>query len=216
MSTILVYPGQVSDPVSLQAVLREKHEAERAETEKEVALRKARGVPLDDTTTWSSVRDELARLTSAVAVGDGLKTEAAARAIVGAVDGNTMTVPDAYVDDPDIEGVVVSFTMVSDAQRRDWSARLAVQFRGLREARLTGDEGGYARALDGLEKISSEQIVAVVATIAGVEGLKGTIAESIGGIALSPLFNPLVHAVRYFLKLPAGKALRCGRLAPST
>lgn len=216
MATLLIYPGQTSEPAALNAILAEERAADIVAVEKEIAARKSAGIPIDDETKWGEVKANLEKLTAAVAAEKTDDVEAFARKIVGGVDGNMLKVPEAFVGDKELDGIKVTFTMVPDARRRDWTARLAVKYRARFTAMANMDEVGYQRALDEIDDVSAEQIVGCISAIEGVEGMKGSVAESIDGIRLSPLFGPLVRAARYFLRLPAGKALRCGHLPPST
>lgn len=54
---LLIHPGTKSEIVSLQSVLKERHENLRAFTDKEIARRTARGIPLDGLTPLDDYAD---------------------------------------------------------------------------------------------------------------------------------------------------------------
>jgi hypothetical protein len=61
-----------------------------------------------------------------------------------------------------------------------------------------------------LDAIAARVVSAIVVEVAGVEGMKATVAESMPGLTLAGLLAPLYQAARHFLELPVGKAVRCG------
>jgi hypothetical protein len=213
MAALLLYPGDVGESVSLQAILREAHDAGRAAVVAEIAARIRSNVPLDDSTDWRSVGFISEGLSAAIITHDTSAVNASARAIAGLVSGYTLADPGEYVDNDEIDGVSVTLRMCSDAQRRGWVARRASAWRAWRDA--TDDEGKRS-ADERLCVLYEEMITVCLASVTGLQGMRSTLAESLPGLRLAGLLVPFHDAVRYFLELPPGKALRCGRLQPLT
>jgi hypothetical protein len=213
MAALLLYPGDVGEPVSLQAILREAHDASRAAVVAEIAARVKSNVPLDDSTDWRAVASADATLSAAIVARDTSAVGASARAIAGLVSGYTLADPGEYVDSEDLDGVSVTLRMCSDAQRRGWVARRASAWRAWRDA---ADDEGKRDADERLCLLYEEMITVCLASVTGLQGMRSTLAESLPGLRLAGLLVPFHDAVRYFLELPPGKALRCGRLQPLT
>ena len=103
--------------------------------------------------------------------------------------------------------------MASDSQRRGWAARRSAAWG---EWRTAGDDEARRAADERLCLLYEEMITVCVARVDGLQGMRATVAESLPGLRLAGLLVPFHDAVRYFLELPPGKALRCGRLLQST
>ena len=65
MAALLLYPGDVGEPVSLQAILKEAHNASRQGVLEEMTARAKAGVPLDDSTDWRLVGSAAERVAGA-------------------------------------------------------------------------------------------------------------------------------------------------------
>jgi hypothetical protein len=213
MAALLLYPGDVGEPVSLQAILREAHNASRQGVLDEMAARNKAGVPLDDSTDWRLVGSAAERVSQAIVARDASALSDAARSVVALSSGYVLADPGEYVDSEDLDGVTVTMRMCSDSQRRGWVARRASAWREWRQA--IDDEGKRA-ADERLCVLYEEMITVCIARVDGLQGMRATIADSLPGLRLAGLLVPFHDAVRYFLELPPGKALRCGRLQPST
>ena len=79
MATILIYPGQQGAPVALLDVLREAHEAARANRQAEIDARVKARIPLDDSTNWQEVGELVSRASLAHGERDSAKVASAAR-----------------------------------------------------------------------------------------------------------------------------------------
>lgn len=213
---ILVYPGQKSERVSLQDVLRESHEAARAARFVEIEARKKNGVPLDDKTPWGTVKSLVAGAVDAAAANDTVKVNELARAVVSATAGNALVEIPEYEAVADVDGIEVVFVMPSDEQKRDWVARRLSHWRAYRDAMIVGDVLKQRAAEEGLLRVGEEQVAYAIGEIHGVEGLKDTVKESMPALRLCGLFDYLVTAALHFFELDPKKALRCGQPAPST
>ena len=207
---LLIYPGTKGEPVALQDVLRESHEAMRERVARQIALRKSRRVPLDDNTDWPRVTEAVAAASVALSERDGAKVAKVAREIVDLTDGNAMEEMGAYEPDPDIEGITVTMQVVADADRRLWAAETQAHWARARAARLDGDMVAAQVAMNAVDAVAAKVVAGVIVDIKGVEGLKATVAESIPGLTLANLLGPLYAVAQYFLDLPPGKAVRCG------
>ena len=216
MATLLIYPGTRGAPVALQDVLREAHEASRVSRAAQIAERQRKRIPLDDSTDWQSV-DTLAASIDVLAKAKATTALAVeARKLMDATEGNALDLIGDYVPVPDLDGVVVTMQVIADADRRVWGAQMQAQWQAVRDARMAGDPVAAQHALNAIDRIGEAMTAAVVVEIAGVEGLKPTIAESMPGLAMAGLTGPLFTAARYFLELPAKKAVLCGLQPPST
>lgn len=216
MAAILIYPGQQGEPVALLSVLREAHDAARATRQAEIDTRKKARVPLDDSTNWQEVGEAIAR--ASIAHGDRSTATVAdaARVLLAHVDGNAIEPIGEFVADPDLDGIVVTMTIVDDATRRLWTAQTQAAWLAIRSAMRSDDVIARREAYDRLERAYETVVCGVLAKLDGLAGLKATVAESMPALRLAGLLVPLYTAARHFLELPPGKALRCGLLPPST
>jgi hypothetical protein len=139
-----------------------------------------------------------------------------ARLLVELTEGNALEEIEPYDPAPELDGIVVTMQVVSDADRRNWSAETSAAWGRVKEARMAGDVVAMASATNALDALAAKVVAAVVVEIQGIEGLKATVAESMPGLVLAGLLTPLYSAARHFLELPPGKAVRCGLLLPST
>lgn len=216
MPALLIYPGTKGTPVPLQDVLREAHEAYREARAKQIETRKKRRVPLDDSTDWAQVTEAVAGVSLALTEKDSAKIAREARALAELTDGNALEEVGPYEPDPALEGIQITMQVVADADRRLWNAETQAQWARVRECRVAGDLVGAQAALNALDAIAAKVVAAVVVEVAGVEGMKATVAESMPGLVLAGLLPALYGAARHFLELPVGKAVRCGLPPQST
>jgi hypothetical protein len=215
MATLLIYPGTRGAPVALQDVLREAHEAARVSRAAQIAERQRKRIPLDDSTDWQVV-DTLAASIDVLAKAKSTTALAIeARRLLDATDGNALEPIGEYEANPDLDGITVTMQVIADSERRMWGAQMQAQWAAVRDARMAGDPVAAQRAMNEIDRIGEAMTAAVVVEIKGVEGLKATVAESMPGLAMVGLSGPLFSAARYFLELPAGKAVLCGQPPPS-
>lgn len=210
MPALLIYPGTRGTPVPLQDVLREAHEAYRDARAKQIEARKKRRVPLDDSTDWTEAKATANRLAAAVTERDSATVAREARMLAELTEGNAIEEVGPYEPDPALDGIVVTMQVVADAERRLWNAETQAQWARVRDCRVAGDMVGAQQALNALDAIAAKVVAAIVVEVAGVEGMKATVAESMPGLTLAGLLAPLYQAARHFLELPVGKAVRCG------
>jgi len=211
---LLIYPGQCGEPVELQAILREAHEAQREARSVEIAARVKAGAPLDDDTRWADVSAAVHELHAGANARDTGRVSEAARQVSTLVDGHTLEPIEPYSPSPDLDGIVVTLRVVSDTVRRNGQARLLVAYQALVKANAAGDVLARREADERMAEVYADVVGLVVAEIRGLDGFK-SLDESMEAIRLAGLLEPLYLACRYFLDLPVGKALRCGRLQPS-
>jgi len=215
MPTILIYPGQQGDPVALQAVLREAHDAVRVSRQAEIDARQKARIPLDDSTAWPEVEEAVSAASLAHGARDSAKVAEHARRLVALTEGNALEPLPPYESAPELDGIVVTMRVVDDATRRLWVAKTQAAWMAIRDAVKHDDVMARREAYDRLEAVYEEVIIGVVAKLDGLQGLKATVAESMPALRLAGLLVPLHTAARHFLELPPGKALRCGQLLPS-
>lgn len=216
MPALLIYPGTRGTPVPLQDVLREAHEAYRDARKAQIEARRKRRVPLDDSTDWIEAKATADRLAAAITERDSATVARESRILAELTDGNALEEVGPYEPDPALNGIVVTMQVVADADRRLWNAETQAQWARVRECRVAGDLVGAQSALNALDAIAARVVSAIVVEVAGVEGMKATVAESMPGLVLAGLLAPLYQAARHFLELPVGKAVRCGLQQPST
>jgi hypothetical protein len=215
MPTLLIYPGQQGDPVALQAVLREAHDAARVSRQAEIDARQKARIPLDDSTRWPDVEEAVSAVSLAHGARDSVKVAEHARRLLALTDGNAIEPLGDYQPDPELDGIMLTMRVVDDATRRLWTAKTQAAWMSIRSSLKTDDVMTRREAYDRLEAVYEEVIVGVVAKLDGLQGLKATVAESMPALRLAGLLVPLHTAARYFLELPPGKALRCGQQPPS-
>jgi hypothetical protein len=216
MATLLIYPGTKGAPVALQDVLREAHEAGRVSRAGQIAERQRKRIPLDDSTDWQAVDDVAGSIAALAKSRSSAALALEARRLADLTDGNELEPIGDYVPVPDLDGITVTMQVVADSDRRMWGAQMQAQWQAVRDARVKGDPVASQAALNEIDRIGERMVCAVVVDIGGVDGLKPAIAESIPGLAQVGLTGPLFQAARYFLELPAGKAVRCGLQPLST
>ena len=214
---LLIYPGTRGAPVMLQDVLREAHNALRDQRTKQIEARQKKRVPLDDSTDWQAVIDKRDPLIEAIKARDTAKVYEKARAIAELVEGNALEPLPEYEADPALDGIVVTMAVVADADRRMWTAETAAAWDRVRLARMGNDPVAAQAALNQLDAIAGKVVAAVVVDVAGAVDLEGkSVADAMPGLVLAGLLAPLYTAARYFLDLPAPKAVRCGLPPQST
>lgn len=211
---LLIYPGTRGAPVALQDVLKEAHEAHRSARQAQIDARTKRRVPLDDSTDWQAVIDKREPLIEAITKRDTVKVAEKARAIVELTEGNALEPLGDYEPDPAIDGITVTMQVVADADRRMWQAETAACWERVRAA---SDPVARQTALNELDAIAAKVVAAVVVEIGGAIDLDGkSVSDAMPALVLAGLLSPLYQAARYFLELPAPKAVRCGQPLPST
>jgi hypothetical protein len=216
MATTLIYPGQKGAPVALMSVLREAHEAARAERKAQIEARTKKRIPLDDTTDWQAVGEAIDAVAAAGKAKDSPSVALAARRIVEATEGNALEPIGDYEPSDALEGIVITMQVVADAQRRMWSAEIQAQWAARRDALLLGNIVAAQEALNAIDVVAERMVSTVVVKIDGIDGMRDTVADSMPGLVSAGLLTPLFQAARHFLDLPAPKALLCGQQQPST
>ena len=213
---LIVHPGELSAPVALVDVLREAHEVARASRATDIEGRKAKRIPLDDTTNWQEVGEAVATASLALTDRDTKRLSEAARLILAHADGNALEEVPAFEAPPELAGIIVTFRMVADKDRRAWAARLTTAWRLYRDALVADDPIRLREADETITGVYEDQVTACIAKLDGVQGLKDSLADNLPGLRLAGLLLPLQRAIGHFLSLSPGKALRCGQPAPLT
>ncbi len=203
MRLVLLYPGSKSEPVKLQDVMRESHEAFAAGVALEIERRQKLGVPLDDATDWDAVD-------VAVKAKDGPK-------VAALVSGNTLRPVPAYDPTEGYDDVVVRFVALSESQRRDLSLAVALASDDLDKARVAGDIPGVRAADERLDQARGAFVRAAICSlfISGVS-LEGIDADDLEAVRASGLLVDLYVAARDYQRLSPGKGGRFGSRPLST
>ncbi len=186
---MLIRPGQKTAIMTLQAVLRERHESIAADVARDIERRKRDGVVFDEGIEWPAVQ-------AAVDARDAIKVRTL-------VEGARRPLP-PYEDVPGYDVVRVRFVALSAARRADLVKVVVDAYAADQAADAEVGILEYLRAtvaelvVDGesLSLASDDDVVAVKAT-------RG-------------LFFDLYVAARDYQGLPAGKEKRFGSPPPST
>jgi len=214
MPTLLIYPGTRGASVALQDVLREAHEAMREQRARVIEARKKKRVPLDDDTDWQAVIDKREPLIEAITKRDTGKVEQKAMELLALVAGHELAPIDEYEPDPALDGIMVTMQVLADADRRMWSAETTAAWK---RVEVAADPVAKQEALNTLDAIAAKVVASVVVEIGGTVDLEGkSVSDAMPALVLAGLLAPLYQAARYFLELPAPKAVRCGQPLPST
>lgn len=214
MPTLLIYPGTRGASVALQDVLREAHEAMREQRARVIEARKKKRVPLDDDTDWQAVIDKREPLIEAITKRDTGKVEQKAMELLALVAGHELAPIDEYEPDPALDGIMVTMQVLADADRRMWSAETTAAWK---RVEVAADPVAKQEALNTLDAIAAKVVASVVVEIGGTVDLEGkSVSDAMPALVLAGLLAPLYQAARYFLELPAPKAVRCGLPPQST
>jgi hypothetical protein len=216
MPAILIYPGQLGEPVALQAVLKEAHDEARKTRQAEIDARVKARIPLDDSTVWPDVEEAISATSLAHGDRNSAKVAEHARRLVAMTEGNALEPLGEYQPAPELDGIVITMRIVDDATRRLWAAKTQAAWLAIRNAVAGDDVLARRDAYDRLERVYEEVVIGVVAKLEGLQGLRDSVADSMPALRLAGLLVPLHAAARHFLELPPGKALRCGQQPPST
>lgn len=109
-------PSSTGPLRDLNACLRENHERRRAWVLKEIADRKAKGVPLDDSTDFSAFEGRMSAAQAAVAAMDGAALRTSLLDMLKRVSGG-LADPGEYEPKPQYEGVSIRIRPLTERQR---------------------------------------------------------------------------------------------------
>ena len=160
----------------------------------------------------------LCELTASVTKKDGPAVGVSAQTILHSTAGNALSDPGEFKapEGIDLEGIMVRFRVVTEGQRKKWTAAAAMAARAYRDALVAKDTVAMMSADEKIAEVYADCICAVLESIDGVDGLKPDLRDNVEAFRAVGLFSPLYRACDYFLELPPGKALRCGLPRPLT
>jgi hypothetical protein len=199
---LLLYPGLKTPALTLQAILRERHEHALASEQRDVERRRAAGVPITDAVDWPAVQ-------RAASAGD-------ARAVFDLVSKAQEPQLGAYEPKEGYDAVTVVLVAISDATR----ARLLMEV-------ALASEGRTAAATATLTRESASAVLAAdqAVTAAMLAFLQATVDKLVVGGRDVDLASPKAHdalastgallthlfvAARDYQTLPPGKEPRFG------
>lgn len=201
MTLVLIRPGQCSALLSLQSVLRERHEQLAASTVREIERRQKLGTPLSDAVDFDA-------LAAAVAARD----VPLARTLVS---GGALEPLDAYAAVDGYDDVKLRIKALGDGARADLllDVSLAQAERSALEGAPVREAGKTARAAD--EALFVAHLAFMRAAIAKLEvgGVAVDLADTNDVEAVRATGTLAVHlfvASRDFQGLPPGKEPRFG------
>lgn len=220
---LLLLAGQVGPWAPLEDMRREVHEAVRAERAEEIAARKARNNPLDDTSDWGALAFTAKVLTETIVEHDTAKVRRLAGELLAGTAAALAPLP-PYASDVDTVGVRVRFRVLSEARRRVLAGELDV---AIERAQAHG--GDVLKFIEADEEGLAAIAAYVTETLVGIEGvnvLDDQGDERLLEVPLQPvgvdalrragLLTPIFVVARAFQGMPAKKALRFGQPQPST
>lgn len=236
---LILQPWQAGPLVSLEAYLRDLHEADAAERLTEIEKRKSDGMPLADDVDWSTLAPDLESLVRAEKRHDAPAIRDACRALM--LKTSPTLEPLAAPEFPEVAGEVrVSFRVMPESLRITLAAAANAALQRFRTVLMPApgpdgsvplpDAQALAEAERGLLGVWTAFVGAGVARIEGLtrleageevpypiapegEALKAEDADVLARLGLMEL---LYAAASRFQKLPAKKALRSGLSRPST
>ncbi len=206
MPFVLIYPGTKSAPVSLQAVLKERHDNLREATAKEIERRKAKGIPLNDSVDWAAVAPLVAAQDA-----EGLRKMLS--------DG--LEPLDEYEPIPGYEDIKVRFVALADKRRAELvlAVALAQNVRNAFVGQPLADVGQECIAADAV--VEAAQLALIRAAVADLQMPDGQVDLGSDAVveaikATGTLLAHLFIAARDYQGLSPGKGSRFGSAAPST
>ena len=217
---LVFLPGTKGPRVSLDAVLRERHEDIRSATLSELKRRADAGIPLDERVQWAAIESAAVGLTHAASDLDlpmAQQAVADARAALAPV----LKDPGEYQPIDGVDGVTLRFVAVSESDRLRAEAELSA---AVDEYRAAHSHVERANATDRLQAVRASWVSAAVADIDGLttlddDGTERAITDPVQqtqALRASGLLDVVDLAARWWQGLPAKKAARCGVPAPST
>ena len=221
---VLIFPGSKSELVSLQAVLRESHEAQQAGRAQEIAARTKLGVPLDDATDWAAVGLQIAALSCFPDRDSKAIAEQAAQLHASVAHHALVAMPD-YEPVDGYDDVNLRFRGLADSDVQDHMLAVGLAHREAEAAAKVEDPTARAKAVRLANEARDQAFLAFIADavcevrcgeqVAGADDRALTELE-LEAIRATALMVPIYLAARDYQRLSPGKGLRFGLQPPST
>ncbi len=206
----------------LQDARREAHEILRADRDADIAARKARNSPLDDSSDWGALAVKAHQIYAGVEHHDTVRVRELAVDLLAGTAAVRSPVP-PYEPDPDLDGIRVRLRVLPERRRRVLSAAIEEPL-----VRVSANGGDIQKSIEADEEGIAAIAQYVLEAVAAVEGVttigadgEQPLASPIDDDALEALrrgglLSPLFVVARAFQGLPAKKAMRFGQPPPST
>jgi hypothetical protein len=210
-----ILPGDLSPPVTLDACLRETHEAMRDFAIGEAVRRAKLKVSTSTEVDWPAVAQQVAGATEAlgpaVTKQDAAAVIEACDRIKAMVAGKAIVDPGEYQPTDGYDGVVAVFVALSADHRR----KLGQAVDNAATAHRAGIDGSDVAHADAVK----DYVAASIARITFGDGAtwRGPFdARQLEGLELTGILYDLFVACRDYQRLSPGKGSRFGSPAPST
>lgn len=201
-------PSSVGPLRDLSECLRAEHDARRAWVLTKIEERKAKGIPLDDSTDFGALEGRLSAVQAAVAQMDGATLRTALVDMLGRVSGG-LADPGEYKPRADYEGVSVRIRPLTERRRLELN-------RAFQQATTLLEQNAACR----------EFAAVSIAEVVGLESDDGSVALKADGERLSEdmldlldrgdMLGDLFVAVKAYHEVDAAKKKHFGLLPPST
>lgn len=210
-----ILPGDLSPPVTLDACLRETHEASREWAIGEAVRRAKLKVSTSTEVDWAAVAQVVAgdaeALGQAVTKKDAAAVVEACDRIRAMVDGKAITDPGEYQPVEGYAGVVLTFVALSAEERR----KLGQVVDNAAAAHRAGVDGSGVAHADAVKDYVAAHLSSI--TFGDGRRWRGPLdARQLEGLELAGLLFDVFLAARDFQRLSPGKGVRFGSPAPST
>ena len=218
MSIALVHAGSVSGLVNLVDVLKEEHAHSKEERKRQIDSRKELRIPLDDSTNWDFVEEQMKELEKHVKAKNSVLSSQVSRKLHEATFGNSLQELPEFVYPEILESIKLRFRIPSNNEARRLQSAVSEGWTRKRDAIIAGRSIDALDADEQIERGISNYVTAIIETIEGIEGVtnKEEFAASIEALDSEGILSHLYTACRFFMSLPRKKALLCGALPPST
>lgn len=200
---MLIRIGALSPLLNLDDVLRERHEDIRAQRQRTIDKRVAKGIPLDDDTKWSNI-DTLA-IDKALAAHDTAGVQVAAQAVLDAVAVNKLEPFAEYVSVPHYAGIKIQFRALAHTPMRKLLDVIASAqgTDAVAEERFHEAIGAYVKEAVHVINFGDEQLIDID-------------DNDVQSLLASGLLIDVFVAARDYQALSLGKDSRFGLPAPQT
>lgn len=221
---VLIFPGSKSELVSLQAVLRESHEAQQAGRAQEIAERTKLSIPLDDATDWNAVALQITALGCLPERDSKAVAELAAKLHASVAGHALLALPD-YEPVAGYDDVLLRFRGLADSAVQDHMLTVGLAHREAEAASKIEDPTARAKGVRLANEARDQAFLAFIADavcevrcgeqVAG-SGASGLTQLELEAIRATGLMVPIYLAARDYQRLSPGKGSRFGSAPPST
>lgn len=214
-SLVLLIPGEKTDLVDLNTVLRERHEDMRAQRDRDIAARAANGSPLDDGINWPKLT--AIDVITSINRKDSGALRAAAQGLLDATAGLLEPLPQ-YEHDHRLDGVGVQCLVLSEKRRRALGRAETLSLKKLREAIESKHDSAADQAreelFDGRRSFVADAVALV--QIEGRVAFEVMDEPTLDVLERNDLILPIFAAAVAAQELSPGKASRSGSSPGST